>query len=628
MADDRPAAPPRARSRLWLKHASVMAMLVCSGLTLLGLTEIVFAYQESLAQVGRTQTAQAQEVASAIRASLGVVERQLGAITVLPWDIDGWLTLQQRRDEYLRLLRIAPAVQSVSFIDAAGAERLAVSRSDVDRITALPDPAPAAAPGRAPAAAAVPALRCIYAQVQYAAGYEPYLSLAMSDSERGGARTVAQLNLRTVAGELDQALAIEGSTAYVADASGRIVLARDTGLMLARRNVSDLAHVQAASRGEVTGMASLGLDGTPVVASSIDLLGVGWQVFVEQPRSAAMAPVYATLMRTGAFTLVGLIVAVLSAGYLAGQLTKPIVALTRGAEALGEGDLATRISVRTGDELEQLARQFNHMAAGLQDLYANLEEKVAAKTVDLELANRHKSEFLANMSHELRTPLNAVIGFSEVLGDEMFGTLNPKQMEYVRDIHGSGHLLLSLINDILDLSKVEAGRIELEPAEFDVAGAIANAATLLRERCQRGGLSLVLEVAPDVGNWVADPRRFKQIVVNLLSNAVKFTPAGGTITVRAGVAGDALRVAVSDTGIGIDARDLQLVFEPFRQVGTDSGRKAEGTGLGLSLVRSLVALHGGTIEVESWPEVGSTFAFVLPRLPLGPPPMGLAEEPP
>ncbi len=216
------------------------------------------------------------------------------------------------------------------------------------------------------------------------------------------------------------------------------------------------------------------------------------------------------------------------------------------------------------------------------------------------------------MSHELRTPLNAIIGFSEVLADEMFGSLNAKQMEYARDIHGSGHHLLSLINDILDLSKIEAGKLDLELAEFDVGGAIANAATLVRERRLRNRLTLNIDLAPEVGTWLADPRRFKQILVNLLSNAVKFTPAGGVITLDARVVEGGLRVAVSDTGIGIAADDLARVFEPFRQVGDDSGRKAEGTGLGLSLVRLLVELHGGAVGVASRLGAGSTFQFTLP----------------
>ncbi|MCW5592701.1 MAG: HAMP domain-containing histidine kinase, partial [Burkholderiales bacterium] len=237
----------------------------------------------------------------------------------------------------------------------------------------------------------------------------------------------------------------------------------------------------------------------------------------------------------------------------------------------------------------------------------------AERTAQLAEANRHKSEFLANMSHELRTPLNAIIGFSEALDARMFGELNDKQAEYIRDIHSSGRHLLSLINDILDLSKVEAGRMELQLSEFDATQALEAAMALVRERAARQGIRLALEPAPDLGAIRADERRLKQILLNLLSNAVKFTPPGGCVTIRARRASGALEVSVSDTGVGIAPEDHQAIFEEFRQVGGDATRKAEGTGLGLALTRRLVALHGGTIRVESEPGRGSTFTFTIPE---------------
>ena len=253
----------------------------------------------------------------------------------------------------------------------------------------------------------------------------------------------------------------------------------------------------------------------------------------------------------------------------------------------------------------------------LREINAGLERKVAERTAQLAEANRHKSEFLANMSHELRTPLNAIIGFSEALDARMFGELNDKQAEYIRDIHASGQHLLSLINDILDLSKVEAGRMELELSELDVASAVEGAMGLVRERAARSGIALAAEVAPDVASVRADPRRVKQVLLNLLSNAVKFTPAKGHVTVRARRTAGGVEIAVADTGIGIAPEDHTRIFEEFRQVGTDYTRKAEGTGLGLALTRRLVELHGGTIRVESAPGAGSTFTFTLPGVPHG-----------
>ena len=215
------------------------------------------------------------------------------------------------------------------------------------------------------------------------------------------------------------------------------------------------------------------------------------------------------------------------------------------------------------------------------------------------------------MSHELRTPLNAVIGFSEVLSQRMFGEINDKQAEYLADILESGQHLLSLINDILDLSKIEAGRMELEPTEFNLPTTIENALTLVRERAQRHGIALGGTVDERLGMICADERKVKQVLLNLLSNALKFTPEGGQINVRAEVRDGAAEISVTDTGVGIAPEDQEAVFEEFRQVGIAS-KKVEGTGLGLAISRKFIELHGGRIWVTSQIGGGSTFTFTLP----------------
>ena len=286
--------------------------------------------------------------------------------------------------------------------------------------------------------------------------------------------------------------------------------------------------------------------------------------------------------------------------------------------------LADKVNVLRTD-LEASVREQGRLLDELQTLNRDLERRIGERTADLarrgeelgektrllEIADRHKSEFLANMSHELRTPLNAIIGFSELLLARMYGDLNDRQAGYVDDIHDSGRHLLSLINDILDLSKIEAGRMELELAAFDLPAAVENALTLVRERASRHGIELRAALADDVGEVVADERKVKQVLVNLLSNAVKFTPEGGSIEVRAERVGDALEVAVCDTGIGIAADDQDVIFDEFRQV-RDAAQQTEGTGLGLSLARRLVELHGGRIWVTSEPGRGSTFTFRVP----------------
>ena len=247
-------------------------------------------------------------------------------------------------------------------------------------------------------------------------------------------------------------------------------------------------------------------------------------------------------------------------------------------------------------------------------LFKELEasnREIADKSRQLEVASQHKSEFLANMSHELRTPLNAIIGFSEVLSERMFGELNEKQEEYLKDINASGTHLLSLINDILDLSKIEAGRMELELSDFDLPTALDSALTLVRERAARRGITLEQSVDERLGQMRADERKVRQVVLNLLSNAIKFTPEGGRIDVRAVPVDESVEVSVSDTGVGIAPEDQEKVFEEFRQVGT-AEKKAEGTGLGLTLCRKFIELQGGRVWVKSQVGVGSTFTFTIP----------------
>ena len=246
----------------------------------------------------------------------------------------------------------------------------------------------------------------------------------------------------------------------------------------------------------------------------------------------------------------------------------------------------------------------------LSELQASNQE-IAEKSRQIEVASQHKSEFLANMSHELRTPLNAIIGFSEVLSDRMFGELNEKQDEYLKDIYASGTHLLSLINDILDLSKIEAGRMELELTDFHLPTALDNALTLVRERAGRRSITLQTSVDERLGEIRADERKIRQVVLNLLSNAIKFTPEGGRIEVAAVPKDGVVEVSVSDTGVGIAPEDREAVFEEFRQVGT-AAKKVEGTGLGLTLCRKFIELHGGRIWVKSQVGVGSTFTFTIP----------------
>jgi len=297
----------------------------------------------------------------------------------------------------------------------------------------------------------------------------------------------------------------------------------------------------------------------------------------------------------------GSVALALALGFL---LSRSLIRPIRWTEArlaeIAAGDFSGRLDVPNRDELGALAANVNRMNDELRRLYG-----------ELETASRHKSEFLANMSHELRTPLNAIIGFSQVLRQRMFGDVNPKQEEYLDDIVSSGNDLLMLINDVLDLSKVEAGQIELEPGAFSLRGALERGVVMVRERAAGQGLRLGLELAPDVDVVTADERRIRQVVFNLLSNAVKFTPEGGAVVVATERRNGEVQVSVSDTGPGVAPGDAERIFEEFQQ--TDIGvAQHEGTGLGLALSKRLVELHGGRIWVESELGHGSRFVFTLP----------------
>jgi len=303
------------------------------------------------------------------------------------------------------------------------------------------------------------------------------------------------------------------------------------------------------------------------------------------------------------FVAVGAASVVLALGLgliLSWSLVGPIQRTEARLAEIATGDFSSRVDVPNRDELGSLAANVNRMNDELRRLYG-----------ELETTSRHKSEFLANMSHELRTPLNAIIGFSQLLRQRLFGPINEKQEEYLDDILSSGNHLLALINDVLDLSKVEAGQLDLELADFSLREALDRGVVIVRERAVQNGVQVSLDQAAEVDVVRGDERRIRQVVFNLLSNAVKFTPAGGSVVVSTARVDGEVRVSVTDTGPGIAPEDHERIFEEFQQ--TEAGaHQHEGTGLGLALSRRLVELQGGRIWVESTQGQGARFVFTLP----------------
>ena len=362
----------------------------------------------------------------------------------------------------------------------------------------------------------------------------------------------------------------------------------------------------------------------------------------DQNRAAILTSLWVVV----AFAL-GSIVLALILGYgISWSLIKPIKQMETRFEEIASGDFSKHVEAVNRDELGALTANLNRMNDELGRLYAELRTRnseldialtentrllheLEEKSKQLEVASRHKSEFLANMSHELRTPLNAIIGFSDVLLEKMFGELNAKQTDYLQDILSSGRHLLALINDILDISKVEAGRMEVEPRRFLLADVLDDGLRMIQERANRHGIALHLNVDPEIGPIEADERMVKQVVVNLLSNAVKFTPDGGQIDIRVYRRDNDVWVSVRDTGIGIAPEDQLRIFDEFQQAKSGTTVTEEGTGLGLTLSKKFVELHGGRIWVESEVGVGSTFTFTLPlrEAPEASPPEVVGREP-
>jgi signal transduction histidine kinase len=588
------------RGRLFRRYFTTILILVSGALIVSGAIGVYFSYQENKAALASLQREKAVAAAARIETFITQIEHQL-AFSALPQL--GPPAGEQRRIEFLKLLRLVPPVTDVAYIDAKGRERLAESRLKMSVAESREDRS------KEPAFIHARADKTWYGPVTFRKETEPYMQIAV---RAGDAVTVADVNLKFIWDVITRIKVGEKGKAYVIDATGHLVADPDIGLVLRKTDLSALEHVKASldeTPEDEPAMLALDRAGNEVLTAFAPIDPLGWRVFVEQPVTEVYATLDASILRTALLLLAGFVISALAALALARSMVRPIRTLQEGAQRIGAGELEQRIDVRTGDELEALAGQFNDMTTELRRSYAELEQKVEERTEQLAIANRHKSEFLANMSHELRTPLNAIIGFSEALREKMFGELNAKQLEYLNDIHASGRHLLSLINDILDLSKIEAGRMELDVSSFPAAPTLEAMLALVRERAQRKGIALSLEVDSRLGEVRADERKFKQILLNLLSNAVKFTPEGGRIAVDARVNGTGLEVAVSDNGIGIAPEDQAAVFEEFRQVGP----RAEGTGLGLALTRKFVELHGGAIGVASERGRGATFTFTIPQ---------------
>jgi signal transduction histidine kinase/DNA-binding response OmpR family regulator len=796
------APPAKARNRLFAKYVGLFAAVVAVAMLANGIFDVFFYYREHKVALIRIQREQAEAASAKISQFITEIENQLGWTTQLPWSAG---SIDQRRFDALRLLRQVPAITELSQLDATGKERLRVSRLAMDVIDSGTDYS------KDPKFTEAVTHKVFYGPVYFRRQSEPYMTLAIAGTRPGSGVSVVEVNLKLIWDVVTQIKVGEKGHAYVVGPDGRLIAHPDISLVLRNTDMSKLAQVKAARAAEAGEpgeplQVAKNIQGNDVLTAFAPVKPLGWFMFVELPVDEAYAPLYEALQRLAFALAAALIFAVLAGMFLARRMVGPIQALRTGAARIGSGDLSQRITIKTGDELEALADQFNDMAGRLEDSYAGLEHKVEARTRELselleqqtatsevlgvisssqgsldpvfnamlvnatrlcaakfgtlwlaegdrfrsaaihdlpsalteargrrplvrfgpdtgvgrvvkikqvvhvddmsqdpaylagnppavllvekggvrtamfapmlkdnevigaltiyrqevrpftdkqvelvknfaaqaviaienvrllnelrqrtteledksrelEIASQHKSQFLANMSHELRTPLNAVIGLTDMMvaNAPRFGT--ERALEPLRRVHRAGIHLLGLINQVLDLSKIEAGKLELNPESLSIAPLVDEVIGTARQLAEQNGNELTVECPANLAPITVDPMRLRQILLNLLSNACKFTKDGEvslTVQRRAKDGQGIIGIAVRDTGIGMTPEQQAKLFQEFTQAESTTARRFGGTGLGLAITRKLARMMGGDVVVESEQGKGSTFTVQLP----------------
>jgi signal transduction histidine kinase len=623
----RVTATGRPHHRLIWKYTLVVVVLVTAAVLSVGLSAAYFAYEDSKRAVTGVEADKASSAAVSIGQFVEDILDDLAGVAQPTLDP----THLEQVQRYRGLLGRQRLLSKLTYYDASGRACVRVYSFEMDEVDTWGCGSDRADPQSfSRARTGQPYFGPVAFSERDA---RPHMTIAVAEHAPGQGVIEADVDLRSVVEAIDRAQIGSAGYAYAVDANGTVIAHPDINLVLAHTSFATLPQVRTTLAGTSSAPADVvttGRDpsGREVLSAFHKVDPPGWWVFVEEPISEAFAPIEAAIWRTGTLLVVFLLVAIATSVLLARNLVRPIESIQVAASRIGSGALDQRIEVSSRDELGALADEFNRMAVRLQESYAGLEHQVAERTHELtsalarldeqtrelEAASRHKSEFLANMSHELRTPLNAISGFSQVLRKQLYGEINEKQAEYLDDILASSRDLLSLIDDVLDLSKVEAGQIELQVAPFSLPGALERGVVIVRERATLGGVQISLSSDPAIDTVIGDERRVRQVILNLLSNAIKFTPMGGAVDVGAARLDGEVRVSVTDSGPGIAPEDQARIFEEFQQAAAGKEQR-EGTGLGLALSKRLVELHGGRIWVESEPGKGSRFVFTLPVSP-------------
>ncbi len=614
----------RKRGRLVRHYFLISLVLISGGLITSGVSELYFRYRESAADLVRLQQEITLGAAWKIEQFVEEIERTTrGATKSREITEKGFSPDYQF--ELRRLLVIAPAISEAVAIDSNGVSRVTASRF------------PRVLPGGTTTDTVLPALRVVkegksyFSSVYFHRDSEPYMTIAVP-IERYAGRLIGalqvQVNLKYVWELLSKLRVGAKGYAYAVAHNGDLIAHPDISLVLQRRNVSHLEQVRSALRRagdaeRATWIVANNLVGQRVFSAWAAVPTLGAMVYVERPVEEVYGPLYTSLIRTSGLLLVGLCMSLVAALFVARRVVRPLETLRDGVERIGSGDMNQRIELKTGDEIEVLAEEFNKMTENLREAYSGLEKKVQQRTHELALANerlkeldRLKSDFVSNVSHELRTPLTAIKGAVDLVLREVTGPLTEKQIHYLTRVRSNTQQLAGMINDVLDLAKIEEGKIELRPVRISLAGLMHEVVDTLRPVAAEK--SIVIDAGalePSILVW-ADRDKVNQMLTNLIGNAIKFTPPLGRVTVASTSGPEWVKVSISDTGPGVPLNERTRIFEKFYQAG-DGGRKPRGTGLGLTITKTLVELHGGEIWVDSEAGCGSSFHFSLPIAPPG-----------
>jgi signal transduction histidine kinase/CheY-like chemotaxis protein len=595
-------ASPTMRGRLFRKYALMFGVVVCSALAINGALDIWASYREQESLLVRIQHEQAEAAAARISQFVKEIEGQMAWSVMVSWDGS---TYDEWRLDAVRMLRVVPAVTEVAQLDGSGRELYRISRQAVEVVGSQKDHSQDSLFRKAMTT------KVYYGPVYFVDGSEPYMTLAVAGSRPEYGVIEARVDLRFIWDVVSQIKVGRSGYAYVIDADGRLIAHPDISFVLRNTDMSHLPQVRKA-RVDQTGadtdysFVPSAFGSGSVLSANANVGPLNWRVFVDLPVSEAFAPIYSSIVRSTSLLLGALGLALVAGLALARRMVVPIRALHDGAARVGSGDLAHRISIKTGDELEALGAQFNTMAARLQESHATLEGKVEERTRQLEAANLAKSRFLAAASHDLRQPLHAIGLFVAQLHGRLRASERSK-------IVGRVEAALSAMNDLfsalLDISKLDAGGTTANLTDFPVAQLLGHAETTFTEAARAKGLSFRVMRSEA---WIrSDFILLERVVFNLISNAVRYTSRGGLL-VGCRKRGDDLRIEVWDTGAGIPPDQHEKIFGEFYRLGEPDRDRHAGLGLGLAIVDRACRLLHHDVRVKSVPNKGSCFAITVP----------------